>query len=188
MKYYWWWWQSELSDEEVNNIIKVCESEKYQETDACIGHGAGEHVDSIYRTSKIRFINEPDLSDKIWNYVHEANNNAFGFDIVKTNSDIQYTKYNSEDAGHYNWHRDNNWLKQTYFDRKLSIVIQLSDPSEYEGGALQFRIDGETLEEENFKPKGSIIVFPSFIKHRVTEVTKGTRRSLVSWIEGPKFR
>ena len=60
------------------------------------------------------------------------------------------------------------------------------DPSEYEGG--DFELDRQYPQPEGFRTKGSVFLFPSFLPHRVTPVTKGVRRSLVSWIEGPKFR
>ena len=37
-------------------------------------------------------------------------------------------------------------------------------------------------------PKGSIVIFPSYIWHRVSPVTKGTRLSLVQWNLGPGFK
>jgi PKHD-type hydroxylase len=70
--------------------------------------------------------------------------------------------------------------------RKLSLVLQLSDPSEYEGGELQ------TMSGPNHcavdRQKGLIAAFPSYMLHRVTPVTKGTRYSLVVWICGPSFK
>jgi len=56
------------------------------------------------------------------------------------------------------------------------------------GGKFEFDIAGEIISPEGFEKKGSIIAFPSFLKHRVTNVTKGTRNSIVSWIQGPHFR
>jgi PKHD-type hydroxylase len=73
------------------------------------------------------------------------------------------------------------------YDRKISIIIQLTDPSEYEGGEFEMDYQYEQPNKEDLKKKGTIIVFPSFIPHRVTELTKGTRKSLVAWVEGPKF-
>jgi PKHD-type hydroxylase len=70
--------------------------------------------------------------------------------------------------------------------RKISVVIQLSDPTEYEGGELQV-MNGEEPYRVCNKEKGSLIMFPSFLLHRVTPVTKGCRRSLVLWISGPPF-
>ena len=75
------------------------------------------------------------------------------------------------------------------FDRKLSVVVQLSEPEDYEGGV--FEIDDVVrpypLNTSLFQPRGSILIFPSYIKHRVLPVTKGVRRSLVTWYNGPKF-
>jgi PKHD-type hydroxylase len=72
--------------------------------------------------------------------------------------------------------------------RKLSMTIQLSEPNEYEGG--EFEIDPEfgVLDQAVIKQRGTVLVFPSFLRHRVAPVTSGIRRSLVCWAEGPKFR
>jgi PKHD-type hydroxylase len=66
------------------------------------------------------------------------------------------------------------------------MTIQLTDPDEYEGGDLQFMINQRVVTAP--REKGTIIVFPSFILHRVTEITKGTRESIVAWVSGPAFR
>ena len=70
--------------------------------------------------------------------------------------------------------------------RKLSIIVQLSDEDEYEGGDINLKIGSRDLDLP--KKKGGVIVFPSFILHRVLPVTKGSRKSLVSWISGPNYR
>ena len=69
------------------------------------------------------------------------------------------------------------------------MSIQLSDSDEYEGG--DFEIESKIwsdYEKELFRQKGTIITFPSFMKHRVTPITAGTRKSLVVCVDGPKFR
>jgi PKHD-type hydroxylase len=71
-------------------------------------------------------------------------------------------------------------------NRKLSITVQLSDPSEYEGGELQFMINQHIITAP--KEKGTAIIFPSFALHRVTPVTKGARKSIVGWIGGPPYK
>ena len=38
------------------------------------------------------------------------------------------------------------------------------------------------------KARGTLVAFPSYVMHRVTPVTSGTRKSLVAWVAGPKFR
>ena len=66
------------------------------------------------------------------------------------------------------------------------MVLQLSRPDEYEGGRLELDRDQPTKGE--FDARGTVIIFPSFLKHRVTQVTRGVRHSLVGWMEGPNFR
>ena len=97
----------------------------------------------------------------------------------------------------YDWHQDSTPFpfKDVHpnFEgkiRKLSSIINLSKPSDYEGGDLEFDFRNLTKESSNIKvcdqikEQGSIVVFPSFIHHRVTPITKGTRHSLVSWTVG----
>jgi PKHD-type hydroxylase len=188
MKYDWWIWESELSDEVVDGIVERCE--KFEVIDAVVGsdNPDGEYDESM-RISKVRWADDDsELKEMIWNYGQESNGAAFGFDIINK-FNIQYTTYHGSDSGFYDWHRDNVWKKEGYYDRKISLIIQLTDPSEYEGGNFEFEIGGVgTVSPEGFKKKGSIIAFPSFMKHRVTEVTKGKRNSIVSWIQGPHFR
>ena len=94
---------------------------------------------------------------------------------------IQYAEYHDADQGFYDWHID---VTPTKSRRKLSIVVQLSDPSEYDGGELQ--IQTGLLEPVTIgKTKGLAVVFPTYLLHRVTPVTRGVRRSLVCWIDGP---
>ena len=188
MKHNYWLWQAELSDEVIDGIIERCET--LPVIDAVVGGGENPEgsYDTSMRRSKVRWTNDDsELRKIIWNFGTTANGNAFGFDILNKFA-IQYTTYLDSDSGCYNWHKDSNFSTEGYYDRKLSVVIQLNNPSDYEGGKFEFNINGEIFSPEGFEKKGSIIVFPSFMKHRVTEVTKGTRNSLVSWIEGPHFR
>ena len=69
--------------------------------------------------------------------------------------------------------------------RKLSVSVQLSDPSEYEGGDLELMVNRNYIKVP--KEKGTIIFFPSYLTHRVTKVTSGKRNSLVAWFHGPSF-
>ena len=96
---------------------------------------------------------------------------------------VQMAKY---DEGHYyGWHVDTFFMNSTGQDRKLTAVLQLNDPSEYEGGELQ--IEGSGVDSIPLK-KGSIVVFPSFLRHQATKVTKGTRYSAALWSTGKVFR
>lgn len=150
-----------------------------------------DRIDSTYRVSTIRWFYEPDnkdISSLMMQYATFANREFFGFDISMGSHELQYTEYNGDVQGKYDWHHDVFWLNERYHDRKLSVVIQLNDPSTYSGGDFEFR-HGQNLEElQAFRLQGSVIVFPSFFEHRVTPVTSGKRISLVTWVDGPKFR
>lgn len=188
MNQFWQYWHAQLSSDQINSIINI--GEQYPIANAGLGFN-GVVDNNNFRNSEIRWINPNDFNSKfvvdlLWYFGKEANRNAFGFDIDYL-PDIQYTKYTAEGNGKYDWHCDTFWANPTTYDRKLSIVIQLTDPSEYEGG--DFELDPMYPSfPSTLRDKGSVIVFPSFLNHRVTPVTKGVRRSLVSWIQGPKFR
>jgi predicted 2-oxoglutarate/Fe(II)-dependent dioxygenase YbiX len=145
--------------------------------------GGSNSVDNI-RRSKIKFLPNQNIKSFLMHTFSSINRQAFGFNINDI-YDIQYSEYDSEYEGHYDWHIDVAWNADMWYQRKLSISIQLSDGSDYEGGDLEFK-EFKTNPEEN-REKGTIIVFPSYQLHRVTPVTKGKRRALVAWVEGPQF-
>jgi PKHD-type hydroxylase len=65
------------------------------------------------------------------------------------------------------------------------MTIQLSVSAEYEGGDLQFIINQNIITAS--QAKGTIVIFSSFILHRVTPITEGERRSIVGWVSGPPY-
>lgn len=117
-------------------------------------------------------------------YLEVANQSA-GWNYTLTGQeDTQLARYKSINKGHYDWHMDST-PPVNGIQRKLSCVILLSDPAEFEGGVLQLK----HLEDKNLLDKqGTIIVFPSFIDHKVTPVTKGVRHTAVTWAIGPAFK
>lgn len=149
-----------------------------------------DHVDNSYRVSTIRWFYGPDnkdINDIVMYYANAANRECFGFDIFSTSFEFQFTEYHGLDKGKYDWHHDVWWTNSRAHDRKLSVIIQLSDPKSYTGGNFEINEICD-YSPDMFKPRGSILVIPSFFRHRVTSVTSGSRYSLVSWVEGPKFR
>lgn len=185
----WQIWPSHVSKDLVDAIIE--ESEKYPLANTSVGFGGDANTDQ-YRSSDIKWVNKYNANSKfiiemLWNYGQLANRNVFGYNIDLIN-DIQYTTYKAADNGKYDWHHDTFWANPTVYDRKLSIIVQLSDPSEYEGGVFEIDKQYPQPDPASLKQLGTVLVIPAFLLHRVTPVTKGVRRSLVSWIEGPKFR
>ena len=103
-----------------------------------------------------------------------------GFNRAKDKPNI--LRYKAEEKGHYDWHFD---YGAAFSNRKISFSIQLSDPSEYEGGMLEI---ANMPPNEETRKKGTIILFPSYVRHRVTPVTRGTRYCIVGWVHGPHFK
>lgn len=138
------------------------------------------------RKSRVSWVKDRRILNLLHDHVGLANFNVFNFHIYNV-ADIQYTEYLASEGGHYNWHHDINWTSNAKLERKLSVTVQLSDPSEYEGGNFVFD-ECETPDPKILKQKGTVLVFPSYLRHRVEPITKGIRKSLVSWFEGPRFR
>jgi len=125
------------------------------------------------------------VGDLLWDFTQRANE-VLKVDIEPM-TDIQYTEYNGSEGGYYHNHHDIDWQKSDGRDRKLSITVQLSCPSEYTGGDFSFT-EVETPPIDALKKRGSVLVFPSYLVHAVGPVTSGKRKSLVSWFEGPCWR
>jgi len=171
-----------VSEDVIDKLRETLDTKEL--TDAQIGDNGGE-VNKTKRRSKIYWLPKTDEFLDIYKTFHEligkCNSEFYKFHLTEITEHIQYTVYNSDEQGYYDWHID---MGPDKAHRKLSLVCQLSDPSEYEGGELQINTGHIMIPE---KDKGTVILFPSYLLHRVTPVTKGTRRSLVLWIEGPAF-
>lgn len=113
----------------------------------------------------------------LFNYGMAANQLAGWNMSVIAPECLQISLYGPEQ--HYTWHPDSDLLFKTPVIRKISVITMISDRSEYTGGALELDGLGEIILE-----RGDVIVFPSWIKHRVTPVEKGLRKTAVTWISG----
>ena len=142
-----------------------------------------------FRSAKLAWLD--DIPAASWvleamiKHIAAANRNAFGFDLTDFGESPQVACYTAAGADHFDWHADIGagvWAAK----RKLTIVVQLSDPATYAGGTLQLRPDSNITEAAT--ARGTATIFPSFVLHRVTPVTKGTRWSLTLWAHGPAFR
>jgi PKHD-type hydroxylase len=193
MNQWWQYWKANLSKKDCEQVKNLAMS--YPVKDGEIGHSANLTIkDSSIRKSKIRWL--PRFSQEFYSLFghmellfHQSNKDAFGFDL-KLFHEIQFTEYHASGEDKYDWHHDTKWVSPQPYRRKLSMCIQLSDPEDYEGGTFEFHPEDvpERPKPEELLPQGTVLIFPSFLRHRVTTVTKGTRYSLVTWYEGPNFR
>ena len=177
--------QDSFSNAELDRIIEIGDSIPTME--ATIGSDGG--TDDNIRRSKISWIQQNDqtiwIYDKLAWAMRQLNGQFYKFDMWGFSEDLQYTTYHEEDEGHYSWHQDLG-VSGGGGPRKLSLVLQLTDPDEYEGGDLE--IFTGTTPSPVLKQRGLIAVFPSYQLHRVTPVTKGTRKTIVVWACGPEFK
>lgn len=124
------------------------------------------------------------VSGRLAALVARANREHFGFEIEDLAESPQVARYGAEREGHFAWHADIG-EGPVARRRKLTVVVQLSDPAAYEGGALELW-DG--AQQAAPRGLGAAILFPAFVLHRVTPVTRGERFSLTLWAHGPAFR
>lgn len=116
----------------------------------------------------------------------DLNRRYFQYDLNMVEP-LQLAWYADDQLGFYDRHLDTTFgTVSQAASRKLSISVQLTDPAEYDGGELRFHMGGDPIVAP--KQQGTVIIFPSFIMHEVTPVTRGIRHSLVAWCHGPKFK
>jgi PKHD-type hydroxylase len=125
------------------------------------------------------------VMERIIDIVRTANRDVFGFDVTEFAESPQVARYGAERQGHFDWHSDigEGRLAER---RKLTIVVQLSDPDAYDGGELDLMPGAGVQTAE--RAQGAATLFPSFVLHRVRPVTRGARRSLTVWCHGAPFR
>jgi len=120
---------------------------------------------------------------RLWAAVQVCNPQCFDVDVAGVEANVQVARYDAAESGFYDWHFDFGPAKPS---RKLSISVQLSSAEDYDGGDLELMYGNVPTKLD--RTRGAFIIFPSFMLHRVTPVTRGTRWSLVAWILGKRWR
>lgn len=181
------YWEGAFNEEQLNWLQKQAINGQQE---ASVGGNGNSRVDPQVRRSWVNWLSSN--SDTQWVFetlgriVSTLNAQFYGFDLVGFGEPMQLTRYDELENGMYEWHIDVNSIEHMP-SRKLSVVCQLSHPTEYEGGLLELNVGGR----EKFqikKQRGFVVVFPSWTLHQVTPVTQGSRQSLVAWMSGPPFK
>jgi len=199
-KYSYWLFSDVISRKDRNKIKRLASECGYSDSEIQTDEydNVVEPADSETRKSGIAFTDKPYIFELLSPYVHGANASAgwdFNIDLFEP---VQIARYKKDE--HYTWHRDGGSdIHHAYKHRtdanangkvrKLSLVAKLSD--NYIGGDLEFVLQGIRAEHEMLKVSmevGDIIVFPSFVFHRSTPVTKGVKHSATMWCLGPPFK
>jgi PKHD-type hydroxylase len=177
-------WGQGFSNEECDSVLQLGELAEFKR--AAVGNNV---TNDKVRDTKIIWIEpSPDtfwIFDRMNELCGKINFDKFQLDLKQFDG-FQYTKYDVN--AHYDWHNDTINMPTNGLFRKLSFVLMLTDPSEFEGGELLLNIDGnaERCHTVAFN-RGDLAVFYPHIPHKVTPVTKGTRVTLVTWALGPKL-
>ena len=190
MKGEWCYFKSHFDKATCERIIEVAKTIEGQE--AALGNGEDSWTSNEIRKSIVRFIQKDDwrfnqLFDEVWKCGISANRDFFDFHITDLDF-MQFAEYHGDVQGFYKEHHDVFWINGTDRHRKLSAVIQLSDPNDYEGGRLEIVEGQQTPDPEEYIDQGTIIFFPSMFRHIAHPVTRGTRYSIAIWFEGPQWR
>lgn len=199
------WYQTQLPE----SIVEILEEDiKRFDESAEQSKLSGNELDTVIRDSKNAWIPSSHwLGGFLWFYIQRANRENFCYDLTSIDGEsVQYTQYGP--GQFYDWHidagidssykpqfivgsgtnlaQDNLTLDGEYI-RKLSFSLQLSDPSEYTGGEVQF-LDNSRRTYFAPKQRGTLILFDSRTPHRVRKVKSGLRKSLVGWVVGPRWK
>ena len=178
-------WDKAFTPEECAMVADI--AKKYIPAKGTIFSKNDEEAVLDVRDCTVAFLSPDELEwfyQKLSYYVLELNNKFFKFDLWGFMENLQFTQYVAP-TGKYDSHIDKSFGAQI---RKLSIVIQMSNSEDYEGGDFEILTSGETRPKPMNREIGTLIAFPSYILHRVTPVTKGVRNSLVGWITGAPFK
>lgn len=200
------WYYTGLPKEVVDSIEKDLE----KNFDSQMGDSRlmGDALNKDKRNSKNAWVPTTHwLGGFLWHYISRANRENFLYDLRCVDGEsMQYTQYGPGEF--YSWHNDagiagaykpqsvgnrmeglaNDFVNENIeLVRKLSFVLQLSDPDDYEGGNLQL-LDESGQNYVAPRQRGAVILFDSRTQHRVLPVKSGLRKSIVGWTVGPRWK
>ena len=180
------YWNDYFPQAYIDNLLDIISQQEHKQAFTI----DSDLTDEI-RDSKVAFINNPSWNDSNLRLIYletlsliQKANTVYNFNIDLEDHVVQLTKYNQQ-GNWYGWHRDSHFLfrqNSEYTQRKLSCSILLKEAED--GGILDTEVGTHGY---NHRP-GSVIVFPSFLKHMVTPIVKGERISIVSWTCGPEWK
>jgi PKHD-type hydroxylase len=175
-------WDGAFTPKELDTIVAYGDALRPADATVMSSADLGQSI----RVTRISWIERS--QETLWLYqrlvgvTSSINQQAYCYDLSELES-LQYTVYHAGEGSRYDWHVDQG---RTPRRRKLSLVLQLSAPTDYEGCELQIYASSQI--DTAPRTRGTLIAFPSYALHRVTPITAGTRKSLVMWCSGPRFR
>tara|TARA_R100000005_G_C4997371_1_gene204104 strand:+ start:1062 stop:1604 length:543 start_codon:yes stop_codon:yes gene_type:complete len=177
-KYYYWWWEKIITSDMIKHINK-CKPIVDQNLPA-----------GVKRTSKVVFFPykkiKPYLNNAI-EHCYESNKNNFHYDLFNfdENQNIHQNIYSSKNKGEYDWHIDSN--DDFQHDIKFTVLINISQ-KKYEGGEFILMSGSKPVYVKELSVPGNMVMFRSNLLHKVNQVTKGERKTLTFFLDGPNFK
>jgi PKHD-type hydroxylase len=180
-------WQDLFSKQELDTMVRLGDSLALEKAELSVGGAGYENI----RSTKVAWMPRGPDTETLYRRLEDAvlqiNARYFRFDLSGLAS-LQYAVYGGTEGGHFDWHKDygRDPSDPRQEPRKLTLSLQLSEASDYEGCELQAR--GGHQVDTAPKARGTLIAFPANVLHQVTPIRSGIRRALVIWAVGPEFR
>jgi PKHD-type hydroxylase len=177
MKCHWYTEENFFSKKEIkeiNTLVNKHHNPNYKDIPAdTVKKCTVKITDSVYLKQYVK---------KLHNKIEEVNTFYFGFDVYdyQDNDWIYHNTYSFKNQGQYNWHID--MMKNDIYDLKYTVLLNVSE-KKYTGGEFNIML-GDVFKFDTLNNPGSLIIFPSFLLHKVNPVTSGERKTLVVWKKG----
>jgi PKHD-type hydroxylase len=175
-----------FSFEELQKIKDIAINLNFEAAKVHVSTGESEKCDEKIRVCGVKWIDSSEesawLFKRLVDVICKLNSEVFNLNLYGIEP-LQYTIYDYKNNSFYKAHRDSKAATVSGMVRKLSFTVQLTDPSEYEGGELI--LDQGYKPYEASKQLGDVTFFVSNLIHEVMPITKGVRHSLVGWVSGP---
>jgi len=178
---FWYYWRSIFKPDEIKKINKLITKNLFKDNDTP-AHG-------VTKTSEVKMVRWEKIKSLLlpmYTQALSANELAFGFNLypIVDSHTLNYNIYSATSKGEYDWHEDGISFRSAVSDFKLTNLLNLSE-APYKGGS--FYLGTKYCQVPELSVPGNMITFPSFRNHRVTPVTKGTRKTLALWLSGARF-
>ena len=180
-------WQGLFSNEELDAIVQLGDGLALEKAELSGGGAGYENI----RSTQVAWVPRGPETEALYRRLEDAvldlNARYFRFDLSGL-AMFQYARYGGEEGGHFDWHKDygRDPANPDQEPRKLTLSLQLSDATDYQGCDLQLRAGNQI--DTAPRARGTLIAFPANVLHQVTPIRSGIRRALVVWAVGPEFR
>ena len=180
-------WQGLFDDAELDAIVDHGDRLTLEKAELSSG---GKNYENI-RSTRVAWVERNTQTENLYRRLEDAvllvNARFFRFDLTGL-TNFQYAIYGGPEGGHFDWHKDyGRDPAEPYREpRKLTLSLQLSEPTDYEGCELQVRAGNQI--DTAPRQRGALVAFPANVLHQVTPIRSGVRKTLVVWAVGPEFR